>query len=110
MLLTIHYKSGEKRIVHLTKDFFQTDTILNRKTKRVERVMTPSDKAMELAWSLNSYPHIVILERGGTVQMKKIIHSNEPVPVEYELKVDEKKVKKAWRNLYKNVPLNKLTL
>lgn len=113
MILTIAFRNGEKRVIHLHKDFYSSTpaTVFNKVSMKVEqKIMTPSDKAMALAEFLGNQPYTIKLERDGKEQFSRVIHANEPIPPAKFKKVDERKVKAQLRNLHKNESLRKKDL
>lgn len=112
-ILTVHYQSGEKRIINLHPAFFSSEQseAFNKKTHRVEkRVLTPTEKASILAETLSPYPYIIQLERGGKLLLKKIVLENFPKKVSKEEKVNEYDIKRKLRREHKHTPLTRLTV
>jgi len=74
--LKVQYADGSSRIVNLSKDFFTNTEIYNSLLKK-RVVISPTEKAMQLAETLGKRPLTVILTQGGNVVFKKESESSQ---------------------------------
>jgi len=77
--LTVVYKAGHSRVVNLDKAFFADARMPVFDIKSPKMVMmSPSDKAVSLAMSLDPNPYTIELIKDGKVALLKTFIQNKP--------------------------------
>ena len=74
--LKVQYADGSSRIINLSKEFFTNTEIYNSVLKK-RVVISPTEKARQLAETLGKRPLTVILTQGGNVVFKKESESTQ---------------------------------
>ena len=76
MQLQISYKDGSTRVVNVQPEFFMDAEVRDR---HKTTVITPEQKAMDVALSGGANPYEIVLRDGMTVVYKHVNKVNKPV-------------------------------